>query len=95
VVANGEGRLTTKLVAETCCMENSRLPRWKRKRYRLECVRDDGMTGEEVEEVDVLYISRSGGRCVSRPGQTISPRASLGQGPSIRSASRVTWVMMC
>jgi hypothetical protein len=56
VVVNDEGRLTTKLVAEACCKGKSRLRRWERKRCRLECVKDDRMTGggKAAEREDVF-----------------------------------------
>jgi hypothetical protein len=50
---------------------------------------------EEAQGVDSLYILRVGGECASRTGQPLSPGASLGEGPSMRDAFRVTWVNMC
>lgn len=76
MVVNGEGRLTTKLVAETCCMEKLRLRRWERKRYRLERVRDDGMAGREEAEVEDIFIHLEGGKEVRVKGRSDSESCS-------------------
>lgn len=72
MVVKGEGRLTTKLVAEAFCMEKPRLRRWKRKRHRLECVRDDGMTGGEEAEGEDVFINLEGGKEMRVKGRSDS-----------------------